>query len=890
MIEDVSFIKKINEIYSKLDAIVSANELYKDDSIAALKELKDLNISLIAEDFKKGNYLGNRKIDIDLNLNNASATSVPTYQSVTIVLVDGTKLEMPFDNGTGGILELSSHADIKNFIANHTLYSQVVDTELVVIESFNDIPAMIRFRDADGLSSNIERVELVVLTGTVIEQRVSYYWAKTTSALEVISNRTADIIKLNNNIDSLINLSQNTEELVEVKNNLAELLTIKNNLAGILASLQNSQTASTAAQVASNASQIATDKAQIATDKALLASNAAQTATDKLSKIQNIAVQAQTLAPGQNVQVSYDTNLNKFTFSIPSGLKGDRGDAFKVNSIGYIAQRSLYGAELTGFSFLAIDVVVDGSTIPHIYFKASNAVDDWTVGIPFGRGEKGNTGGIGIGIQSIVKTSGDSSSGSTDIYTITLTDETTHQFSVYNGLDSDITSADLLLKINILDIVNNLASTSIDKPLSAAQGKVLKDLIDNIMLLLSSDNTALDSIQEIVDLLELNRDTLALLGIPNITGLVDALAAKANIADVYTKVSLDLKISTQQFDKPSRGPLFVKVSPSSIKIPAGLKLTAATESFKVVSDYTLSLETDLLGSTKAAGTDYFVYAKADATFYISADDTITTDRLIGGFHYGLVGETEAPSGEKTEEMMVRQRGIWAASCWDLKKRPSSKSPRAKNFAFGIWADIYPADEDIAIRGYSSPWKDPYATTRAKAKLAGGTTEYGRGIPKIPLAFGGNGTLTYGKLNHWDACEIAASLDMSLLSFTEFSLLAKGVLENVSSLTNNYEITMGTIEHYPNLTSEYLEQATGVQWMWSSNLATNPTGTTWAWRTVTGDRGQIYSTENSPIAVILGGNRDGGVSAGSRASAWNNYVWNSNWYIGCRFACRDLELV
>ena len=359
---------------------------------------------------------------------------------------------------------------------------------------------------------------------------------------------------------------------------------------------------------------------------------------------------------------------------------------------------------------------------------------------------------------------------------------------------------------------------------------------------------------------------------------------------VYTKTYLDLKISTHQFDKPTRGPLFVKISPSSIKIPTGLKITVGTKSFKVITDYTLALASDLVGSTKAAGTDYFVYAKNDATFYISADDTIIIDRLIGGFHYGLVGETEAPSGEKTEEMMVRQRGIWAASCWDLKKRPSSKSPRAKNLAFGIWADIYPADEDIAIRGYSSPWKDPYATTRVKAKLAGGTTEFGRGIPKIPLAFKGNGTLTYGKLNHWDACEIAASLDMSLLSLTEFSLLAKGVLENVSSLTNAYETTMGTIEHYPNLTSEYLEQAAGVQWMWSSTLATNPTGATWAWRAVTENRGQIYSTENSPIAVILGGRRDDGVDAGSRASGWNSYVWNSYWYIGCRFACRDLELV
>ena len=37
-------------------------------------------------------------------------------------------------------------------------------------------------------------------------------------------------------------------------------------------------------------------------------------------------------------------------------------------------------------------------------------------------------------------------------------------------------------------------------------------------------------------------------------------------------------------------------------------------------------------------------------------------------------------------------------------------------------------------------------------------------------------------------------------------------------------------------------------------------------------------------MILGGNRGDGANAGSRASNWNNYVWNSNWNVGCRFTC------
>ena len=130
----------------------------------------------------------------------------------------------------------------------------------------------------------------------------------------------------------------------------------------------------------------------------------------------------------------------------------------------------------------------------------------------------------------------------------------------------------------------------------------------------------------------------------------------------------------------------------------------------------------------------------------------------------------------------------------------------------------------------------------------------------------------------------------MISYAEFPTITYGVLEGASSQTNAYEVVAGKIEHYPNLTSKYgIEQATGVQWIWGSNLANYPTDTTWAWRDNTDSRGQIYSTESSPTAVILGGLRDHGVNAGSRASSWNNYVWHSDWHIGCRFACDHLEL-
>lgn len=84
-------------------------------------------------------------------------------------------------------------------------------------------------------------------------------------------------------------------------------------------------------------------------------------------------------------------------------------------------------------------------------------------------------------------------------------------------------------KVNILDVVNNLTSTYANKPLSAYQGKVLKDLIDNINTILTSDNSTLDSIQELVDYITQNRDTLSTLSISNIAGLGTALDGKAAV-------------------------------------------------------------------------------------------------------------------------------------------------------------------------------------------------------------------------------------------------------------------------------------------------------------------------------------------------------------------------
>ena len=350
-----------------------------------------------------------------------------------------------------------------------------------------------------------------------------------------------------------------------------------------------------------------------------------------------------------------------------------------------------------------------------------------------------------------------------------------------------------------------------------------------------------------------------------------------DVLKTYSQSAGTSGIFSQGFVKPNNNiPLFVKVNASSIKIPTGTSVVVGESTTILTSDYVLSLETNLDTGVKTGGTDYYVYAKSNGSFYLSANDAITGDRLIGGFHYGLTGEAETPTGNKTESDMVKLRGINQYSFWDLKFRPVA-STKGMVFIGNRWYDIYLLNSEHITNG----------TSKAGLKIAGGALTNGRLYPKIPLQYGGDNTLTYGSFKWFHACEIAKSHGKELIHYSEFQTIAYGVQEGVDASTQDGG--GATIQHYANLTSKYgIEQATGTQWIWGNDLIGDTAGT-FAWQNNAEGRGQIHSIGNSPNAVILGGHRDHGVYAGSRASHWDRSVWYTFWYIGCRFACDHLQL-
>jgi hypothetical protein len=284
--------------------------------------------------------------------------------------------------------------------------------------------------------------------------------------------------------------------------------------------------------------------------------------------------------------------------------------------------------------------------------------------------------------------------------------------------------------------------------------------------------------------------------------------------------------------------------------------------------------TTLTVSSPVAGTDYY--------FSLSAITTTIQPDTIGGFHYGLTPSGETPTGNKTVADITAIAGINQYSIWTKWFRPSC-DPRGMVHISGRWYDIYLMDSRYGVRKYSSP------TAKTGFNIAGGSASYGRQLPLIPVEFGGNGSSNYGKFTWFQANEIAKATGKTLISYNDFPTIAYGVQEQVDA--SSQDGGNGLVTHFANLNSKWgIEQATGTQWIWGSDVGVSYANTDWGGKSgLTDDRGSIHATTNNPTAVLLGANRDNGAYSGSRASLWSNYVWFTYWNIGARFSCDHMSL-
>ena len=170
---------------------------------------------------------------------------------------------------------------------------------------------------------------------------------------------------------------------------------------------------------------------------AAASASSAGVATTRANEIKNVSAQANTLSSGSLATVSYNSTDGKFTFGLPVGAKGDKGESYTINATGTTAGRTAYDTQSVGFSYLDI-------TLSIVYFKLSTTSGDWSTGTSFGRGEDGADGADGTGIASIAfySTTSDnglaSQPGGIDTYRITLSNSNTYDISLTNGNDLNI--------------------------------------------------------------------------------------------------------------------------------------------------------------------------------------------------------------------------------------------------------------------------------------------------------------------------------------------------------------------------------------------------------------------------------------------------------------------
>lgn len=321
-------------------------------------------------------------------------------------------------------------------------------------------------------------------------------------------------------------------------------------------------------------------------------------------------------------------------------------------------------------------------------------------------------------------------------------------------------------------------------------------------------------------------------------------------------------------------PCFIKTGYSTLSVKAGTGVNVDGDNRK------FSVDTAIGMPALVAGSDYSVWVRPDGVVVAVADPysapasaPVAGSVKIGGFHYGLIapGTTVAGGGFSTtgvtnaggsmawtQAMVDKLAGINEYSLWDLswfcrgEQRGMAYDPYKQ-----VWAGIYLCGTNHHINGVSA-----YNTDVASGSV----------LPKIPVAYGGNGALTYAAFRVYEAHEILASHGLRLPTYEEFMGFAFGVTEGQA--IGGAGTTIPSTKREPGYTSRIgIEQATGNAWAFGGPIVSTA-GTTFA----SNGRGSWLGTTG---LVLLGGARSSGADSGSRCASFTYALTLTNWSVSMR---------
>lgn len=232
-----SFVENVNLLVKNLDTIISAQYLFDPEIVAILKQLTDLDLKDIANDLAKGSVLGKRKLDINLLLNmrniNDSLTNEEKaviwntetvfYDYADIVFSDGStfRLNFIFD---GVPTLVATHSDLLLQFNNSAYLLSKLSGTLMRTEPIPITIEFLRVVDTISEGSNLRSIMLHADSGQYSTRNVYYYWANTTSALEVLVEKVQQIKNVGDNIEAITLLANTLNQLLVLEQRIPELV------------------------------------------------------------------------------------------------------------------------------------------------------------------------------------------------------------------------------------------------------------------------------------------------------------------------------------------------------------------------------------------------------------------------------------------------------------------------------------------------------------------------------------------------------------------------------------------------------------------------------------------------------------------------------------------
>lgn len=233
------------------------------------------------------------------------------------------------------------------------------------------------------------------------------------------------------------------------------------------------------------------------------------------------------------------------------------------------------------------------------------------------------------------------------------------------------------------EVLDSLTSTAKDKSLSANQGRILKQLIDQMNVMLTSDDTTLDQIQEIVNYIKQNKETLDTLSTSNIAGLQEALDSKFDksaVAYYAHKNKINTFSTTQQIDTTGTALIIggsSKQGNEDVAVYFGNDMDVYGYYLTYVGSGNSNENAFEISSTNNGDPKKALRILQDGTFHISRPGATVAGNII--WHKGNVG---AGSGLDADKLDGRE-ATYFATAEDLKSlnesRKFSRSTTIENF-------------------------------------------------------------------------------------------------------------------------------------------------------------------------------------------------------------------